>query len=119
MATLYTDQTHCIVERLSHSCSEAERRSVGGFRSFERQQLLFMASQAFSVASAVTVEHEDVLFIGEVVACTPEGEGVWKVLIQVHQLLNGLQSLTILRERLLWTQEQSRLLPLTNDCALG
>jgi hypothetical protein len=91
---------------------------VGRFYSFEHQRLLLTVSQPFAVARAVTVEHDDVLFVGEVVACAPEGEGVWKVLIQVHQLLNGLQSLTILRERLLWREEDSRLLPLTRDCAL-
>ena len=118
MATLYTDQAHCMIERLSRSSSQEERRSVGRFYRFEHQRLLVTASQPLALASAVTVEHEDVLFVGEVVACAPEREGVWKVLIQVHQLLNGLQSLTILRERLLWTEEQSRLLPLTKDCAL-
>ena len=118
MATLYTDQAHCMIERLSRSSSAEERRSSGHFYSFEHQRLLLTASQPFTLASAVTVEHEDVLFVGEVLACAPEGEGVWKVLIQVHQLLNGLQSLTILRERLLWTEEQSRLLPLTPNCVL-
>jgi hypothetical protein len=107
-----------MIERLSRSSSGEELRSSGSFCSFERQRLLLMASQPFTIASAVTVEHEDVLFVGEIVACAPEEDGVWKVLIQVHQLLNGLQSLTILRERLLWREEEPRLLPLTKDCAL-
>jgi hypothetical protein len=118
MATLYTDQAHCIIERLSCFSAHEERRVAGTFYRFEHQQLLLATGQQLSVSSAVTVEHEDVLFLGEVLACTSEQEGVWKVLIRVHQLLNGLQSLTILRERLLWREEHSRLIPLTKPSVL-
>ena len=113
MATLYTDQAHCIIELLSGSCTKEECRVSGTFYRFEHQQLLLTTGQPLSKASAVTVEHEDVLFLGEVVACTPEQAGIWQVLIRVHQLLNGLQSLTIRRERLLWREGHSRLTPLT------
>lgn len=92
---------------------------MGYFHSFEHQQLRVTARQHFALSSAVTVEHDDVLFVGEVMACTPAGEGAWTVLMRVHQLLNGLQSLTILRERLLCSEEQSRLQPLTENCVLA
>ena len=118
MATLYTDQAHCLIERLSYSSTQEERRIAGTFYRFEHQQLLLATGQPLFVSSAVTVEHEDVLFVGEVVTCTSEQEGTWKVLIRVHHLLNGLQSLTILRERLLWREEYSRLLPLTGPSVL-
>jgi hypothetical protein len=118
MATLYTDQAHCIIELLSRSSVNEERRVSGTFYRFEHQQLLLATGQQLSPASAVTVEHEDVLFLGEVVACTPEAEGVWKVVIRVRQLLNSLQSLTILRERLLWREGHSCLSPLTEPSVL-
>jgi hypothetical protein len=118
MATLYTDQAHCIIERLSCVSAPEERRIAGTFYRFEHQQLLVATGQSLSVSSAVTVEHEDVLFLGEVLACTAEQEGVWKVLIRVHQLLNGLRSVMILRERLLWREEHSRLLPMTEQSIL-
>jgi hypothetical protein len=119
MKTLYTDQAHCVIELLSGSPSEKGRRIPGSFHSFERQQLLVTTDHPFSLASAVTVQHEDVLFIGEVMACGPEVEKDGKVLIKVHQLLNGLQSLTILRERLLWREDQPHLIPVTTSSVLA
>ena len=119
MKTLYTDQAHCLIERLSGSPSEKGCRVPGRFHSFERQQLLVTTDYPLSIASAVTVQHEDVLFIGEVMACGPEAEKNGTVLIKVHQLLNGLHSLTILRERLLWREDQPHLVPVTTSSVLA
>jgi hypothetical protein len=54
----------------------------------------------------LSVEHEDALYLGEVVHCIKEGSE-YTVNIEVEQVLTGLQSLVSLRARLLDEQAAS------------
>ncbi len=53
------------------------------------------------VFSAVSVEYNDALFLGEVISSKAEPNGRWKAEVKVEQVLTGLQSLMNLRARLL------------------
>ncbi len=64
------------------------------------KRLSVEATEAVPVSTALSVEHDDELFLGEVVACGEAGPG-WKLDIKVEQILTGLQSLMALRARLL------------------
>ena len=71
------------------------------FQGSEGKRLSLQASEPVPVSSAVSVEFNDVLFLGEVVACTGEVNRACNVEIKVEQVLSGLQSLMALRSRLL------------------
>ncbi len=62
--------------------------------------LILEVSAPLRVSTAVTVEYNDALFLGEIIACA-EVNGLCKVEVKVEQILTGLQSLITLRARLL------------------
>ena len=64
------------------------------------KRLILESSAPLPVSTAVTVEYNDTLFLGEVLICC-KVNGLWKVEIKVEQILTGLQSLVALRSRLL------------------
>lgn len=64
------------------------------------KRMLLEAAQKLAVSTAVSVECNDAMFLGEVIACSPVA-GSWQVEIKVEQILTGLQSLVALRSRLL------------------
>ncbi len=70
------------------------------FSQMQGKRLILEASEAVAVRSAVSVEYEDSLFLGEVVTCAASHSG-WHVEIKVEQILSGLQSLMALRAHLL------------------
>jgi hypothetical protein len=70
------------------------------FRGMEGKRLALEVKQAITVSTAVSVECDDALFLGEVVTCVAIDDG-WRVEIKVEQILTGLQSLMALRAHLL------------------
>ena len=79
------------------------------FFGLEGKRLTVEAAEPIAVSSVISVEYEDSMFLGEVIACTQNEDG-YHLEIKVEQILNGLQSLMALRARLLSegaTQPQS------------
>jgi hypothetical protein len=76
------------------------RRIVGTFDSFASPRLTFITGERLDVSTAVALEHNDVLFVGEVLQCTAESGGQWTIGIKVAHTLTSLQSLMILRAQL-------------------
>jgi hypothetical protein len=64
------------------------------------RRLQIIASENIAPGSAVSVEHEDVLLIGEVVSSAPQAH-LWRTDIEVEHALNGLMNLMALRSKLL------------------
>lgn len=71
------------------------------FRGVQGNRLTLGVSQRIAPFTTLSVEYDDVLFLGEVVACTQDYADRWSVEIAIEQMLNGLQSLVTLRSRLL------------------
>lgn len=63
-------------------------------------RLQIIAAEAVPPGSAISVEDEDALHIGEIVHNTPQSH-VWKTEICVHQVLNGLKNVMKLRAEFL------------------
>lgn len=81
--------------------SNGEKRAVPCiFAGTQGKRLALRASEVVAVSTAVSVEYEDALFLGEVVSCS-QADGNWNIEIKIEQILTGLQSLMVLRERLL------------------
>ena len=98
--THHSGLQHTIKLLLSHD-NQGGQDLCGTFQSFEHRRLLFKSRRSFSISSAISLEYDDVLFVGEVLACVREPDDAWKVLVQVQHMLNGLQSLLHLRNQLL------------------
>ena len=71
------------------------------FRSTEGKRLNLLTKERLLTSTAISVEHNDAMFLGEVVACTQGCNQEWHVEVKVEQVLTGLQSLMALRARLL------------------
>ena len=76
------------------------------------KHLILESSAPLPAYTAVTVEYNDALFLGEIVICAKIND-LWKFEIKVEQILTGLQSLIALRSRLLCenTIQSSRTVP--------
>jgi hypothetical protein len=82
--------------------------------SFRGNRLALLTDRDIPLCLPLTVEHEDALYLGEVVkSCSPQADidvsqdqSEYQVEIHVEQVLSGLQSLVSLRARLL--DEQAR-----------
>mgnify|MGYP007135512658 CR=1 FL=1 len=64
--------------------------------------------ERLDLSTAVGVEYNDVLFVGEVVRCTAAAGDQWEIDVKVAQTLTGLQSLLMLRAQLNQHQIQSK-----------
>jgi hypothetical protein len=65
------------------------------------KRMLLEAGQRLPTSTAVSIEYNDAMFLGEVVACTSGTGSSWQVEVKIEQILTGLQSLVALRSRLL------------------
>jgi hypothetical protein len=63
-------------------------------------RLQIITAEAVPPGSAISVEYEDALHIGEIVHNTPQSH-VWKTEICVNQVLNGLKNVLKLRAEFL------------------
>lgn len=71
------------------------------FEGMQGKRLLLEAGQKLPVSTAVSIEYNDAMFLGEVVTCTAASGPLWHLEVKVEQILTGLQSLVALRSRLL------------------
>jgi len=69
------------------------------FKDLQRSRLVVESNTKLNISTVVSVEHEDTLFLGEVVALSSQAEG-YAIHISVKQALTGLQRLLTLRSQL-------------------
>ena len=105
------NQASCRVTLLPLNNLPAKEAFIGIVSDFKNERLLLSSPEPLSAFQAITVEYEDMLFLGEVLACTSESEGKWTILVKVEQVLTALQSLMRLREQLLRSEQGIRSTP--------
>src|SRR5260370_2784485 len=96
------------VEILSENGSSERRRIPSVVHAFADDRLTLIADERLAAFTAVAVEYNDVLFLGEVICSTPGPDNEWAIDIEIAQTLTGLQSLMILRSELDQHQTQSK-----------
>lgn len=116
MNKFYANDAPSAVIQIASPDAEGKRRTVPcSFQGSEGKRLLLQAGEPVHVSSAVSVEFNDALFLGEVVACTG-GNRTCDIEIKIEQILSGLQSLMALRSHLLSEgvpQQRPALTPVT------
>ena len=81
---------------------DGAKRSIScAFHGMEGRRLILEAGEPLSPSTALSIEHEDNLFLGEVVACAAQSPGLYRMEIKIEQILTGLHNLMALRARLL------------------
>ena len=103
----------CSITLLPLESFPSKEAFAGAIDSFESKQLRLSCRQPLPVFGALTVQHEDTLFLGEVITCAPKADGrEWMVVVKVEQVLTALQSLLCLRKQLLEAERPTQLAPL-------
>lgn len=102
VSTSFDDHPQSATIQLPLPSGNGAKRSIACvFHGMQGKRLIVEAGEPISISTALSIEHEDNLFLGEVVACAPESDGVYKMDIKIEQILTGLQSLMNLRAGLL------------------
>jgi hypothetical protein len=100
--TFYANDAPSAIIQISSPDADGKKRTVPcSFQGSEGKRLVLQSSEPVPVSSAVSVEFNDALFLGEVVACTGGGNRACDIEIKIEQILSGLQSLMALRSHLL------------------
>jgi hypothetical protein len=96
---------------MDHSNSATIQIPAGENREFERlpccfqgvegKRLTLVSNARVPSYTPITVEYNDALFLGEVIACTQDVSHNWHLEVKIEQILTGLQSLMNLRANLL------------------
>ena len=106
MTTSYSENSRSGLLQISTGAANGAKRAVPcTVGRMERSRLSIEAKESLPASTALTVEFNDALFLGEVVSCTAASHG-WKLEIRVEQVLTGLESLVALRSRLLCENAQ-------------
>lgn len=80
---------------------EARRSEPCLFRELKGKRLLVELGERLRASQAVSVQYNDAMFLGEVLGCQEMNNGDFQVEVKVEQILTGLQSLMVLRSRLI------------------
>src|SRR5438477_10951656 len=111
------DAPSAVIQLASPDPGGKKRTVLCSLQGSEGKRLSLQANEPVPVSSAVSVEFNDALFLGEVVACTGGLNKSCDIEIKVEQILSGLQSLMALRSHLLSEgvpQQTAALLPAKN-----
>ena len=101
MTTCTSDNLQRATIQIPTGAPNGEKRRVPcHFRGTAGKRLLVEAQECLAPGTAISIECEDSLFLGEVVTSS-QFAGEAKMEVRVEQILNGLQSLMALRSRLL------------------
>lgn len=96
------DQAPSATLQLAKAGADGTKCSIAClFQGIEGKRLSLQAGEPVPISSAVSVEFNDALFLGEIVACGTGGSQGCTIEVKVEQILSGLQSLMTLRSRLL------------------
>jgi hypothetical protein len=93
-------QPSVIVRIPSASDASSKEGFPSRFVEMQGKRLIVDVQDPIAISAAVTIECDDAMFLGEVVAVT-EQNGRYHVEVSVEQVLSGLQSLMALRSQLL------------------
>lgn len=92
--------TSAVIQMASSELDGTKRRIPCSFRKFENKQLFLESDESLPFGCAISVEYNDALFLGEIIG-SARLNGTWDIKVQVGSVLTGLESLMILRDRLL------------------
>lgn len=100
MSSIADDPQSAVIQLPSGE--SGERRSIRCIvQKGDSKRLIVAAREPLALSTALSVEYNDAMFLGEVAACARSGEQGWEIEVRIEQILTGLQSLMALRAGLL------------------
>ncbi len=104
MTTTFGDHPHSAVIQVPTGDADGSKHQIPcTFESIQGKRLVLESPECLGISTAISVEYNDAMFLGEVIGCRRESEDTWQMVVNVEQILTGLQSLMALRAGLLGT----------------
>jgi hypothetical protein len=101
-----------MVEIVSENDSKERRKLPGMLQTVANKCVTLTTSEPLATSTAVGIEYNDVLFVGEVIRCTQGAADQWEISVKIAHTLTSLQSLMILRAELEQHQTRSKDAPM-------
>ncbi len=95
------DRPSAVIRVPAEIPGEPKRSIPCVFQGLEGKRLLLQANEPIRLATTASVEFNDAMFLGEVIACDEAANDGWNLELKVEHVLSGLQSLMALRSQLL------------------
>lgn len=106
MISSFDDHPHpATIQIPTSEANGAKIQVLSTFTAMEGKRLILESPERVGLGTAVSVEYNDAMFLGEVTLCRAGADGNYRVEIFVEQILTGLQSLMALRAGLLGNAE--------------
>lgn len=99
---------YAVLQVRSSAPGESARQIDCQVQAIDAKRLSLVSRERVRVSTPVTLEYNDNMLLGEVMACTQDCDQQWHIELKLEQILTGLQSLMSLRERLFSESELSR-----------
>jgi len=99
--TSFADLSNCATIQIAGDRLGEKRQISCDFGGVQGKRLSLTAYERIAPSTPLTVEYNDAMFLGEVVASSHHAGGKWHIEVKVEQVLTGLQSLMNLRASLL------------------
>ncbi|HEX7359432.1 MAG TPA: hypothetical protein VF283_02970 [Bryobacteraceae bacterium] len=101
MTSPFADHLQSATIQIPSDPSGTRRTVLCAVQEADRRRLVLEAEERIAASTALSVEYNDAMFLGEVMVCSPTGDNTWKIELKIEQILTGLQSLMALRAGLL------------------
>ena len=95
------DHPSAVIQVSSGIPGESKRTIPCVFNGMHGKRLLLETQEPLGIRTTASVEFNDAMFLGEVVACNKTTSRCWDIELMVEHVLSGLQSLMALRAQLL------------------
>jgi hypothetical protein len=104
VTTTFGDHPHSAVIQVPTGEPDGSRHHIPcTFESITGKRMVLESPERLNISTPISVEYNDAMFLGEVIGCRREND-TWQMIVNVEQILTGLQSLMALRAGLLGEQ---------------
>jgi hypothetical protein len=106
VTTTFGDHPHSAVIQVPTGEPDGSRHHIPcTFEGINGKRMVLESPERLNISTAISVEYNDAMFLGEVIGCRRENGDNWQMIVNVEQILTGLQSLMALRAGLLGEQQ--------------
>jgi hypothetical protein len=105
VTTTFGDHPHSAIIQVPSGDADGSKHQIPcTFESITGKRMVLESPERLGISTAISVEYNDAMFLGEVIGCRREND-TWQMIVNVEQILTGLQSLMALRAGLLGAEE--------------
>jgi hypothetical protein len=106
VTTTFGDHPHSAIIQVSTGEADGSKHHIPcTFEGITGKRMVLECPERLNISTPISVEYNDAMFLGEVIGCRRGNEDTWQMVVNVEQILTGLESLMALRAGLLGEQQ--------------